>query len=78
MFTEFIFFGKLPKGEKGKLDGTAQIKIGTLISFITIAVEIVISLVFTPWMITTIGETNYSVYTIAYSFISIFHITHLV
>ena len=49
-----------------------QIKIGAAISYITLFVNIVLSLLYTPWMVNQIGKSNYALYTLASSFISIF------
>lgn len=54
-----------------KSNGT-QIKWGAIISYLIIGVEIIISLVFTPWMIGVLGKSNYAVYTIVYSLIALF------
>lgn len=49
-----------------------QIKVGTLISYFSILVNIVVGLVYTPWMITTIGQSEYGLYTLANSLITLF------
>lgn len=54
------------------LDSTHQIKLGALISYITIAFNIITGLLYTPWMISQIGQNNYGLYTLASSLISIF------
>ena len=54
------------------MDPSAQIKTGAIISYIAIVVNIAIGLVFTPWMINTIGKADYGLYTLAMSIISIF------
>lgn len=49
-----------------------QIKIGALISYVAIALDIVIGLLYTPWMINTIGKADYGLYTLAMSVVSLF------
>ena len=49
-----------------------QIKFGAILSYLLIFIEIGISLVFTPWMIRVLGESDYAVYTIVFSLISLF------
>ncbi len=49
-----------------------QIKIGAMISYATLAINIIVTLLYTPWMVATIGKSNYALYTLATSFISLF------
>ncbi len=49
-----------------------QIKAGALISYLAIAFNMVAGLIYTPWMITQIGQSNYGLYTLANSLITIF------
>lgn len=49
-----------------------QIKLGAVISYFTIAFNIIAGIVYTPWMINTIGKDNYALYTLALSIINIF------
>ena len=51
---------------------TKQIKFGAIISYITLAVNIIAGLIYTPWMVGVIGQSNYGLYTLANSLISIF------
>ena len=51
------------------MTSSKQIKFGALMSYFAIAVNIVAGLVYTPWMITKIGQGNYGLYTIASSLI---------
>lgn len=46
-----------------------QIKHGALLSYFNLGVNVIIGLVYTPWMIRTIGQTNYGLYTLAMSII---------
>ncbi len=47
-------------------------KKGALVSYITIAVNIIASLLYTPWMLSKIGESDYGLYTLATSLINMF------
>ena len=49
-----------------------QIKIGALLSYVAIAVNIISGLIYTPWMVNQIGSANYGVYTLANSIITLF------
>lgn len=55
-----------------KLDGSQQIKFGAILSYLVIAVNLLAGLLYTPWMIRTIGPDNYGLYTLAISLISMF------
>ena len=54
------------------MNTSKQIKIGAIISYLTIAFNIVAGLIYTPWMINSIGKDNYALYTLALSIINIF------
>ncbi len=54
------------------MNSSKQIKIGALISYFTIAFNIVAGLIYTPWMISQIGQSNYGLYTLATSLITMF------
>lgn len=47
-------------------------RIGAFISYITIAFNIVSGIVYTPWVLKTIGDEDYAVFTVATSIISMF------
>lgn len=47
-------------------------KKGTIISYITIVVNIIASLLYTPWMLSKIGNSNYGLYTLATTLINMF------
>ena len=47
-------------------------KKGAIVSYITIFVNIIASLLYTPWMLEKIGDSNYGLYTLATSLINIF------
>lgn len=49
-----------------------QIKGGALISYLGIFINILTGLIYTPWILRTIGASNYGLYTLAISLISIF------
>ena len=49
-----------------------QIKIGAIISYLAIGINIISGLLYTPWMINSIGRENYGLYTLALSVISLF------
>lgn len=49
-----------------------QIKTGAIISYIALFLNVVIGLLYTPWMINTIGKADYGIYTLAMSVISLF------
>ena len=50
----------------------SQVKAGALLSYITLAINILIGIAYTPWMIKSIGSSNYGLYTLAMSVINIF------
>lgn len=50
----------------------SEIKIGALISYLTIVINIVLGLVYTPWTLKVIGSSDYGLYTLTSSLISIF------
>ena len=47
-------------------------KLGALMSYFAIAFNIIAGLIYTPWMISQIGKSNYGLYTLASSLITIF------
>ncbi len=55
-----------------KLSSGSQIKLGAALSYVAIAVNIIATLLYTPWMKNQIGISNYGLYTLAISFISLF------
>lgn len=48
-----------------------QIKFGAIISYIALFVNVLIGLLYTPWLISTIGKSDYGLYTLALSIISL-------
>lgn len=57
---------------KLSIKGNKQIKIGALMSYFTIAFNMLAGLIYTPWMIDKIGQNNYGLYTLATSLITLF------
>jgi O-antigen/teichoic acid export membrane protein len=58
--------------EKIKVNSSKQIKLGAIMSYFTIAFNIIAGLIYTPWMVRQIGQSDYGLYTLAISFISLF------
>lgn len=58
--------------KKITVDSSKQLKMGVLLSYISIGVNILTGLIYTPWVISTIGQDNFGLYTLAMSVISIF------
>ncbi len=54
------------------LSSSQQIKYGAVLSYLGIAVYILVGLLYTPWMIRVIGKDDYGLYTLAYSIIALF------
>lgn len=54
------------------MNGSKQIKLGAIISYIAIAFNMIAGLIYTPWMIEKIGQGNYGLYTLATSLITMF------
>lgn len=50
----------------------SQVRTGAIISYIGLGINILIGLIYTPWMIHSIGQDNYGLYTLAMSIISLF------
>ena len=49
-----------------------QIAFGALLSYFSIALNIIAGLIYTPWMVAQIGQSNYGIYTLANSIIGLF------
>ena len=49
-----------------------QLKIGAILSYLSIGINIIAGLTYTPWMVDTIGESNYGLYTLSNSLITLF------
>ena len=54
------------------MNSSRQIKLGAVISYIALGINILASLFYLPWMVSMIGKSNYALYTLATSFISLF------
>ncbi len=54
------------------MNSSKQIKLGALISYFAIFFNIIAGLIYTPWMITKIGQSNYGLYTLTTSLITLF------
>ena len=54
------------------MNSSKQIKLGALMSYFAIAFNMIAGLVYTPWMISEIGSSNYGLYTLATSLITLF------
>ncbi len=55
-----------------KQDASKQIKTGAIISYIAIAFNILSGLIYTPWMIRCIGQSDYGLYSAVVAFVSYF------
>lgn len=53
------------------ISANKQIKIGAVISYLSIAVNILAGFIYTPWMIERIGKGDYGLYTLANSLITL-------
>lgn len=53
-------------------DSKKQIRFGAIISYVSIGINVILTLLYTPWMIGRIGQSNYALYTLSISLISIF------
>lgn len=56
----------------GKDNSSTQIKSGAIISYLAIAFNILSGLIYTPWMIGCIGQSEYGLYSAAVAFVSYF------
>ncbi len=54
------------------MSGSKQIKWGAILSYLSIAINIVAGLIYTPWMVEQIGKADYGLYTLANSLITLF------
>lgn len=53
-------------------ENNKQIKVGAIISYLTIIFNLIVTLLYTPWMVSKIGKSNYALFTLSTSLISIF------
>ena len=54
------------------ISSNKQIKTGAIISYVSISIEVIIALIYTPYMISKIGKSDYGIYMLAMSVTSIF------
>ena len=54
------------------MNNNNQIKLGAIISYLTIVFNIVAGFLYTPWLVKEIGQVDYGIYTLAMSVISFF------
>lgn len=54
------------------MTSSRQLKLGALMSYMAIGINILAGLLYTPWMIHSIGRENFGLYTLAMSVISLF------
>ena len=54
------------------ISSSNQIKLGAILSYFALGVNILTGLFFTPWVINSIGRANYGLFTLALSVITLF------
>jgi len=54
------------------MSSSQQIKVGALVSYLALGINILTGLIYTPWMINSIGRENYGLFTLSMSVISLF------
>ena len=54
------------------MNSSKQMRAGALLSYFAIAFNMIAGLIYTPWMISEIGQANYGLYTLATSLITLF------
>ena len=62
----------IDKNESVESSSRRNIKIGGLLGYLALGINIVFGLFFTPWVIATLGTSDYGVYTLANSIINLF------
>lgn len=55
-----------------RISSSNQIKIGAILSYLSIGINIIAGLIYTPWMVDTIGKSDYGLYTLSNSLITLF------
>lgn len=55
-----------------EINSSKQIKLGAIVSYIAIAFNILAGLLYTPWLISKIGQADYGLYTLCASIIGFF------
>ena len=54
------------------MNNKIQLRIGAIISYISVAVNLIVGLVYIPWMVRQIGQSQYGLFTLANSLITLF------
>lgn len=54
------------------MESNKQIKLGATLSYLSIAINIISGLLYTPWMIDKVGQSDYGLYTLSNSLITLF------
>lgn len=54
------------------MNSSQQLKMGALMSYFALGINVISGLVYTPWMISSIGRENYGLFTLAMSVINLF------
>ncbi len=54
------------------MNNSKQIKFGAILSYFTLAFNVISGFVYTPWMVAQIGKSDYGLYTLANSVITLF------
>ena len=49
-----------------------QVKMGAILSYLSLVISALLALIYLPWMVSVIGKSNYALYTLSLSIISIF------
>lgn len=60
------------KNQKRKIDSGIEIKWGAVMSYCVIAFNIIAGLIYTPWMVKKVGQSDYGIYTLASTLIAFF------
>jgi len=54
------------------MSGNKQLKIGAILSYVAIFINVATGLIYTPWMVDKIGQSQYGLFTLANSLITLF------
>lgn len=57
---------------EGQTNMGKQIKIGAIISYLSLIINTILALIYLPWMVSVIGKADYALYSLSLSLISIF------
>lgn len=55
-----------------RINSPNQIKIGAILAYLSIGINIIAGLIYTPWMVDTIGKSDYGLYTLSNTLITLF------